>query len=270
MGITGFTKEKTAKIIPNAVAVSTLEDTHTFTSFISREATYKVMTKAWRKALSKHNLANLNSEDLGEDDIDDIDEADGSSQHLDDESTDSMTSATNLDEILSLQKDLETKNPYLVKRLSGTGGLVFYQERTNLANGSVAGLSQHQQAGHQEASSSSWLHRLVGWFSGQSASALLLSTLVGLLIILLCSTLYLVLRLDNIQQKVDSALPATPSSLEQLANWQSLLHTQSSRKVQEYLNTNLDQISKVRESLERLSQFLHSHQHQPQQEEVVL
>ena len=102
--------------------------------------------------------------------------------------------------------------------------------------------------------------------------------------------------------KVDSALPATPSSLEQLANWQSLLHTQviaknfpgirlvlfrylpstfqvftkylrgvfpivchvcvflktfvwqrrkikkslqSSRKVQEYLNTNLDQISKV-------------------------
>ena len=25
------------------------------------------------------------------------------------------------------QKDLETKNPYLVKRLSGTGGLVFYQ-----------------------------------------------------------------------------------------------------------------------------------------------
>jgi len=266
ISITAFTKEKTAKIIPNAVAVSTLEDTHTFTSFISREATYKVMTKAWRKALSKHNLANLNSEDLGDDDIDDIDEADGSSQHLDDESTDSMTSATNLDEILSLPKDLEKKNPYLVKRLSGTGGLVFYQERTNLTNGGVAGLGQ-QQPGHHEASSTSWSHRLVGWLSGQSASALLLSTLVGLLIILLCSTLYLVLRLDNIQQKVDSALPATPSSLEQLANWQSLLHTQSSRKVQEYLNTNLDQISKVRESLERLSQFLHSHEHQQHQGE---
>ena len=84
ISITAFTKEKTAKIIPNAVAVSTTEDTHTFTSFISREATYKVkmsmvltsgkayknishmshelvqvMTKAWRKALSKHNLANL-------------------------------------------------------------------------------------------------------------------------------------------------------------------------------------------------------------------
>ena len=52
------------------------------------------------------------------------------------------------------QKDMETKNPYLVKRLSGTGGLVFYQvrdnqdeagnniltqERTNLAKGGVPG-----------------------------------------------------------------------------------------------------------------------------------
>ena len=59
VSITKFTKEKTAKIIPNAVAVSTVEDTHTFTSFISREASYKVMTKAWRKALARHNLASL-------------------------------------------------------------------------------------------------------------------------------------------------------------------------------------------------------------------
>ena len=42
ISISSFTKEKTAKIIPNAIAVTTLEDTHTFTSFISREATYKV------------------------------------------------------------------------------------------------------------------------------------------------------------------------------------------------------------------------------------
>jgi len=266
ISISSFTKEKTAKIIPNAIAVTTLEDTHTFTSFISREATYKVMTKAWRKALSRHNLANLNTEDLGDDDIDDIDEADGSSHHLDDESTDSMTSATNLDDILSLQKDLETKNPYLVKRLSGTGGLVFYQERTNLANGGVQG--PVNQSGNHETTSKGWLKQLLRWTRGQSRSSLLLSALVLLLLLLLVCTLYLVLRLDNIQQKVDSALPAAPSSLEQLASWQSLLHTQSSRKVQEYLNTNLEQISKVRESLERLSQFLHSHDQRQQQGEA--
>ena len=51
-----ITKEKTAKIIPNAVAVSTEEETHTFTSLISRDATFKAMTKSWRKAVSKHSL----------------------------------------------------------------------------------------------------------------------------------------------------------------------------------------------------------------------
>ena len=52
-----ITKEKTAKIIPNAVAVSTEDETHTFTSLISRDATFKAMTKAWRKAVTKNNLS---------------------------------------------------------------------------------------------------------------------------------------------------------------------------------------------------------------------
>ena len=54
--VTAIKKEKTAKIIPNAVAVSTQDEVHTFTSFISRDATYKVMTKVWRKALAKSNI----------------------------------------------------------------------------------------------------------------------------------------------------------------------------------------------------------------------
>ena len=54
--VTAIKKEKTAKIIPNAVAVSTQDEVHTFTSFISRDATYKVMTKVWRRALAKSNI----------------------------------------------------------------------------------------------------------------------------------------------------------------------------------------------------------------------
>ena len=58
ISISSFTKEKTAKIIPNAIAVTTLEDTHTFTSFISREATYKVKNtsvalRLWRPTASR-------------------------------------------------------------------------------------------------------------------------------------------------------------------------------------------------------------------------
>ena len=54
--VVGITKEKTARIIPNAVAVSTVDDIHTFTSFISRDVTFSVMTQAWRMALSKENI----------------------------------------------------------------------------------------------------------------------------------------------------------------------------------------------------------------------
>jgi len=54
--VTAIKKEKTAKIIPNAVAVTTEDEIHTFTSFISRDATYTVMTKVWRKALAKSNI----------------------------------------------------------------------------------------------------------------------------------------------------------------------------------------------------------------------
>ena len=57
LSVTSITKEKTAKIIPNAVAVSTEDETHTFTSLISRDATFKAMTKAWRKAIARSNLS---------------------------------------------------------------------------------------------------------------------------------------------------------------------------------------------------------------------
>ena len=43
VSVSNITKEKTAKIIPNAVGVTTVEEeTHIFSSLISREATFKV------------------------------------------------------------------------------------------------------------------------------------------------------------------------------------------------------------------------------------
>jgi len=43
-----ITKERTAKIIPNAVGVSTSTDKHVFASLISRDTTYKLMHKMWK------------------------------------------------------------------------------------------------------------------------------------------------------------------------------------------------------------------------------
>ena len=56
--VTAITKEKTAKIIPNAVAVCTESEKHMFTSFMSRDATFNTITKAWRRALQRNNIDN--------------------------------------------------------------------------------------------------------------------------------------------------------------------------------------------------------------------
>lgn len=46
-----ITKEKTARIIPNAVAVSTEENRHVFCSLLSRDTTYKLMIEVWEAAM---------------------------------------------------------------------------------------------------------------------------------------------------------------------------------------------------------------------------
>lgn len=43
-----ISKEKTAKMFPNAVGVTTCDDRHVFGSFMSREAAYRLMCSVWR------------------------------------------------------------------------------------------------------------------------------------------------------------------------------------------------------------------------------
>jgi len=44
------TKEKTARIIPNAVGIATLSEKHVFSSLLSRDSTYKLMVQVWKNA----------------------------------------------------------------------------------------------------------------------------------------------------------------------------------------------------------------------------
>lgn len=46
-----ISKEKTVKIIPNALAVATVDERHVFSGFLSREAAYQLMISVWKEAL---------------------------------------------------------------------------------------------------------------------------------------------------------------------------------------------------------------------------
>lgn len=51
-----ISKEKTARIIPNAVAVATEEERHVFCSLLSRDSTYKLMKQVWDAAMEPRTI----------------------------------------------------------------------------------------------------------------------------------------------------------------------------------------------------------------------
>lgn len=57
--VKNITKEKTARIIPNAVGITTPEEKHVFGSLMSRDNTYRFMNKIWMAAQSNPEEAEI-------------------------------------------------------------------------------------------------------------------------------------------------------------------------------------------------------------------
>ncbi|KAG7469025.1 hypothetical protein MATL_G00124450 [Megalops atlanticus] len=55
--VTTLTKEKTAKLIPNAIQISTDHDKHFFTSFGARDRSYMMIFRLWQNALMDKSLS---------------------------------------------------------------------------------------------------------------------------------------------------------------------------------------------------------------------
>uniref|UniRef100_A0A8C5B6R2 GRAM domain-containing protein n=1 Tax=Gadus morhua TaxID=8049 RepID=A0A8C5B6R2_GADMO len=55
--VTSLTKEKTAKLIPNAIQISTDSDKHFFTSFGARDRSFMMIFRLWQNALMDKTLS---------------------------------------------------------------------------------------------------------------------------------------------------------------------------------------------------------------------
>lgn len=49
--VTAITKEKTARVIPNAILICTTNEKHFITSFASRDKAYLMLFRVWQNAL---------------------------------------------------------------------------------------------------------------------------------------------------------------------------------------------------------------------------
>ncbi|KAJ8919472.1 hypothetical protein NQ315_016572 [Exocentrus adspersus] len=203
-----ITKEKTAKIFPNAIGIVTAEHKHVFGSFISRDSTLEFMRSIWQKAKSEAALLEneLNEQGLVyselEEDEDEVDNEESPDREI-----------TQYNGARRISKAL--------MRVPKT--VTYFKKMT---------------------------HRRI----------MLLATII-LLGMLYISAALLLYRINQVQNKYLGALRDVQNSdshtiFQDVLKWQAQLQAQSSGAVSNFVDSNLEQIAKVKQSLEILSSLL--------------
>ncbi|KAI4458876.1 hypothetical protein MML48_6g00017146 [Holotrichia oblita] len=218
LSVQKITKEKTARIIPNAIGITTLEDKHVFGSLMSRDSTYRYMYDVWDRARSSAPIEPIPNVRTPSDLSD-------SSETKEESEKESVASEVNHDfmkcNVKKIIPDCVDK-PML----------------------EISNKSEDPR---------------ISYLSKQK---LLLFASTLLLVLLFLSAAVLLYRIGKIQHKYTLALQdnfAVSDSEDvynELLQWQTHLHSKSAGAVHSFLDTNLDQIAKVRQSLEALSTLL--------------
>ncbi|XP_059082061.1 GRAM domain-containing protein 2B-like isoform X2 [Tigriopus californicus] len=244
-----ISKEKTARIIPNAVGLTTNEEKHVFSSLLSRDSTFKFLTHVWKRALRDQVLRE--AQDL--EDVADSPENPLETE-LDDEvaiqhssESDGHTEDTHVPSPCDTV-DSALESSYMVKRMSlGTSG--------NLTPTPIptrfTPRASHAQLDHvpkdDSKTSFEWKHYC-------QTTYLTTALVVTLLLFLFCSSLYLVYRVHELQLQVESHLNEKPKPT--LPNWLSYFDLGESEELKKILTSNVDQIAEVRKNLEKLSDII--------------
>ncbi|XP_011058569.1 PREDICTED: uncharacterized protein YHR080C-like isoform X3 [Acromyrmex echinatior] len=213
-----ISKEKTAKIIPNAVAVATEEERHVFCSLLSRDSTYKLMKQVWDAAMEPQTT------------VDVLPEIDTDTKRLapDDVDDDSSVSESGTD---ITQPNVCTTDPDGPEILNAPEIL----NKPNLASPRL------ETAVLTKTLTPSKSDRLRSLFTNGLKPGMVITILVALLAVLYVSAALMMMRIDRLHTAYLNHPLVSPERFTQ----DRLLH---------YLNTNLDQIVKVRQSLQTLSQ----------------
>ncbi|KAG5345072.1 GRM1B protein, partial [Acromyrmex charruanus] len=213
-----ISKEKTAKIIPNAVAVATEEERHVFCSLLSRDSTYKLMKQVWDAAMEPQMT------------VDVLPEIDTDTKRLvpDDVDDDSSVSESGTD---ITQPNVCITDPDVPEILNAPEIL----NKPNLASPRL------ETAVLTKTLIPSKSDRLTSLFTNGLKPGMVITILVALLAVLYVSAALMMMRIDRLHTAYLNHPLVSPERFTQ----DRLLH---------YLNTNLDQIVKVRQSLQTLSQ----------------
>ncbi|BES87799.1 GRAM [Nesidiocoris tenuis] len=223
------TKEKTAYIIPNAVGITTEVEKHVFGSLLSRDSTYKLMVQVWNAAVAATPIHTVPAKIEGADETS-KDELDGCSQMpvpvLNDDESSLSGSESNLDSKIT-NTSIDTSSKGAKHKLAAEAKS--YHDM----------FSQTPSIPSSKESYTQFYHFL----SSIPRPTLLLVLSTFLLVILFASAAILLFRISRLQQ-----------GLSEEINFSG----RSASEVQAFINNNLEHISKVRQTLERLSELIES------------
>ncbi|KAH8396488.1 hypothetical protein KR222_011362 [Zaprionus bogoriensis] len=304
--VTKISKEKTAKIIPNAVGVATADERHVFGSFISREAAFRLMCTVCSQLASGTEILPkplpLAEEYLLDDDSSCSISGNESPPQLRDAATSVAVAVAEPDMTLRQRdrhSDLPAKSSSTLALESGQVTIrssappVVHYEEAHAQQASRIPQSATTSAASSSvpaSSASSSPITVVGVASNMTAAAaparskfnslrsqwrLQLPTLtelhvlylgIMLAIMLALFSVFLLYRILDIEAKTN--LYNTPIDFNarsgndedifaEALRWQKELQDKSTAEAQHILSKNLEQISKVRRSLETLSMLIH-------------
>ncbi|XP_060525975.1 GRAM domain-containing protein 2A-like isoform X2 [Cylas formicarius] len=224
-----ITKEKTARIIPNAIGVVTGEDKHIFGSLMTRDSTLAYMRTVWQKAKSEEIIPE---------------------PEMDPEDADSSESG---------ESGRDSPVPEVASSPSPKFALMRKAEKENRSQTDISGSALERKGSGGFVRT---LKEAIAEFRKLPRQNLILVATTLLLILLFLSAAVLLYRINKIQNRFSWSLQENPANegnrdiYGEVLKWQAQLHSQSADAVNTLLDSNLGQISKVRQSLEALSMLL--------------
>nr|XP_050862036.1 GRAM domain-containing protein 2B-like isoform X2 [Vespula vulgaris] len=220
-----ISKEKTAKIIPNAVAVATEDERHVFCSLLSRDSTFKLMKQVWDEAIipraSPDVLPLPDEAKLLPPDTLLVDDSE-----VNPEEDDSSMSESGTDQTASRPPTVCTDTDGLSPTISRPSHTPVPSTRVDSVTPSIP-ISPNKSLGT--------------FFVGGLKPGTVIAILVVVLAALYVSAAMMMFRIDRLHTAYLNHPLVSPEHFTH----DRLLH---------YLNSNLDQIAKVRQSLQTLSQ----------------
>ncbi|CAG0912346.1 unnamed protein product [Notodromas monacha] len=276
------TKEKTAKIIPNAVGVVTFTHKYVFGSLLSRDTTFGIMTRVWKQHTPQEPTeaiaiqAPIAEDDSGSGGLN------GEEEEEEVNGEDSSSGGGPAD--LSAAENETTCEPDGV--ISGTTA-PHPDAAAPFRSSSATGMHQHQPLHHSHHIHHHHQHGMIGksaaFVKGLYSKAMhrgdgdtaphtgsqgllasiacvpkitiLLSIATILLILLFVAAGFMILRISNVQEQLlmSRAVPRNKMEIyQEVARWQKELHSSLASEVQLTVEKHLSNIAQVRASLDAL------------------